>query len=212
MPGIHTIHRHRFIQSKLFTVPTSLFWELRLGVHTRGRLGYMPGPDSIWYQTMSYAEIFTVLRELHLGPSDTFVDLGCGKGRVVFSAAQFHIREAIGVELDKSLCTIAESNSHHVRNKKCSIRIVNTPAEDYDYRDGNVYYMYHPFGAVTLTKVLGLIKQSLKPRPRPIKIAYVHPVHEDVLYHTDWLVNYDVWEQQSVIFHKVSFWKTKIYW
>ena len=146
-----------------------------------------------------------------MSPSDTFVDLGCGKGRVVFSASQFDIREVIGVEIDKSLFDICESNTHKLKNKKCNIRIINIAAEDYDYRVGNVYYLYHPFGERTLTKVLQLINQSLVLHPRQIKIIYVHPIYENVLYNTDWLINYDIWEKQSVIFHKVSFWKNKVF-
>src|SRR5260370_23850643 len=40
----------------------------------------------------------------------SFVDLGCGKGRAVMMASQFHFREVVGVELHAGLARIAEAN------------------------------------------------------------------------------------------------------
>lgn len=170
---------------------------------------YKPGPDSIWYQTMSYSEIFTILHSVRLEPSDTFIDVGCGKGRVVCCAAQFKVLEVIGVEIDKSLSDIAQRNALRIRRHKSPIRIINSSSVDFDYRDGSAYYLYHPFGASTLSKTLQQIKKALELYPRKIRIVYVCPVHESVLDHTDWLECYDSWEKQTIVFHKVSFWRLK---
>ena len=51
-----------------------------------------------YYATVPYRAIFRILTFLSLKPSDVFVDLGCGKGRVVCCAATYDIAEAIGIE------------------------------------------------------------------------------------------------------------------
>lgn len=195
--------------SKLRTKANSALWEWKLGVNTTGKLMNVPGSDSISYSTVPYSEILTILRSLCLEPSDVFVVLGCGKGRVVCCASQFKVREVVGVEIDKSLSNVAQSNAQRIRRRKSAIRIINTPAEDFDYRNGSVYYLYHPFGASTLSKVLERIKQALRSQPRRVRIVYVFPQHESVLDHTDWLKCYDLWEKETVVFHKVSFWRSK---
>ena len=51
------------------------------------------------------------LAAVGLGIEDyTFIDIGCGKGRVVMLAAEYAFREVIGVELNPALAQVARQN------------------------------------------------------------------------------------------------------
>jgi SAM-dependent methyltransferase len=187
----------------------SAFWEWRLGVDTSARdVSFSERLDYNWYTTIGYREIFAVLRNLDLTSSDVFVDLGCGPGRVICCAAQFEIGEAVGVEVDERLAAIALCNAAGLRRKGCAVRVENQPAETFDFAEGTVFYLFNPFGAATLAKVLDRLRNSLASDPRRARIAYVNPVHEGLLGAAEWLSCYERWERDTKVSYAVSFWRS----
>ena len=190
---------------------SNMSWEYKLGVNTRGVLYTRATSDSVPYGTVSYLMTMEILRKLCLKPLDVFVDIGCGKGRVLCCASQFKIREVIGVEIDKSLCEKAQQNAEKVRSKKSPIRIINADVQEFDYQIGTVYYLFNPFGAATLNQVLARIRESLQLQPRKVRIVYVNPVAESMLQKSDCLEMYDRWRagKKFGLVHDVSFWKSK---
>ena len=188
------------------------FWEMRLGIATRGR--YHPdfsGDDNIYYGTQSYDETIQVLKQLRLGREDVFVDLGCGKGRVICLASRFALGGVIGVELSSELCQIARRNAQMMRGKRTDILVHNINAEDFDYTVGTVFYLFHPFGPRTMQNVLERMSDGLNRNPRQIRIVYSGPVHEDLFSRVGWLERYSRWTKHSHRFvHEiVSFWRSK---
>src|SRR5204862_8137057 len=85
------------------------YWEKRLGVTTTGGAP-SPHPDAHDYGSVAYHTYFSIFDALQLQPDDVVADLGCGKGRVIFTAAQYLIRESVGVEIDPPLAELAEKN------------------------------------------------------------------------------------------------------
>lgn len=56
----------------------------------------------------------------------TFIDLGCGKGRVLMLASRLPFREVIGIELNQQLAAIAERNVERwesLGEARCPIRV-----------------------------------------------------------------------------------------
>src|SRR3972149_6626071 len=139
-----------------------MLWEFKLGIDSRGIVHSSAQSDYHHYSTISYHEIMMILRSLSFRLSDAFVDIGCGKGRVLCCASRFRIQEVIGIEIDNELCAIAQRNARKVRSRKSSITIINDAAENFDYRAGTVYYLFNPFGVSTLRRVLEKMKQSVQ--------------------------------------------------
>jgi precorrin-6B methylase 2 len=189
-------------------------YEYRLGITTHGLYNWnsvdWKKEEHVYYGSTFYRRIFRVLDALNLGPSDIFVDLGCGKGRITCCASLYPVREVIGVEDVPELCVIAEQNLDRLRSKRTQARILHGKAEEFDYTEATVIYMFHPFGPNTLASVLSKIEKGLRANPRDIRIVYVNPVHEYVLEQTKWLELYDRWPPvrllQAEIFQSVSFW------
>jgi SAM-dependent methyltransferase len=190
----------------------NMTWERRLGIHSRGIVFTRKQMDYKHYATSPYSFIMRILHSLNMEHSDVFVDIGCGKGRVLCCASQFEIKKVIGVEVDDDLYKIARQNVRIARGTKCSVQIIHASAIDFDFRIGTIYYLFDTYGETSLSITLAKMKKSLQKHPRPIRIVYVNPVHETVLSKTDWLQMYDKWQAGKGFgfTNDVSFWRAAI--
>ncbi|MBA3837839.1 MAG: class I SAM-dependent methyltransferase [Sphingomonas sp.] len=112
----------------------------------------------------------------------TFVDLGCGKGRVVLLAAARGFPRVIGVEYSPALVATAELNARQFLARGGA---TVTPvfwqgnAADYPVPAGDVFvYLYNSFGADILAECLAQIERAKADDPaRRIVMVYVNPQH-----------------------------------
>jgi len=188
-------------------------WELRLGISTRGlHFSELSDNEHIHYGTQSYTETVAVLKALRLDLNDVFVDLGCGKGRVICLAARHLLREVIGVEHSAYLCEIARRNSLRVRGRRSPIKIQEIGAESFDYTIGTVFYMFHSFGPKTLASVLERMYQGLRSNPRRLRLVYSNPRNEHIVSQVGWLERCQLWtkETHDAVQESVSFWRSKM--
>jgi SAM-dependent methyltransferase len=126
------------------------------------------------YLGSSPSSLTPALSELPLRHEDfTFIDLGCGKGRALLVAAQFPFRHLFGVESAGELCDIARANAAIYSNWAARISIVNQHAKNFTYPDGPLLlYLYNPFFAPVLRRVLNNLERQLRHAPRPAFILY----------------------------------------
>ena len=92
-----------------------------------------------------------------------------------------------GIEYDPKLAETARANAQQLRGRRSSIEILTGDAVDADYREGTVFWMFHPFGPETMREVLEKIRRTLEERPRRIQIAYVNCVYIAEFERLDWL-------------------------
>ena len=107
----------------------------------------------------------------------SFVDLGCGKGRVVLVASQYPFQRVIGVDISRALTEIAERNvtSFPARARRCrSIEVLNADATSFDFPETNlVLHLYHPFDVEVTAAVLSRLERTLADRPRRVVVTYL---------------------------------------
>ena len=110
----------------------------------------------------------------------TFVDYGSGKGRVLFTAAEFPFKNIIGVEISQALHKSAERNliSYVGETLKSDIELWCGDAREYALPDGDlVLFMYHPFGPDILKEMLTHIQAAGEQNPgRRILIPYLFSI------------------------------------
>jgi precorrin-6B methylase 2 len=185
---------------------SNLWWERRLGISTRGIVP-VEHPDSVHYSTISYANIFSILNHLALGPSDVFVDIGSGKGRVLCCAARYPVERVLGVDLSESLCEAARENARRLRGRRAPISVQASTADHFDYSTATVLFLFDPFGASTLAPLLEKIAGEAR---ASVRIAYVNPTHDDVFQQQQWLEHYGRWDSAAPgNEHSVSFYRTR---
>lgn len=138
--------------------------------------------DALGYQATPVTVFARALHDLDIEPSAyTFVDLGCGKGRVLLLASEQGFRRVIGVELSPDLLDVARKNVRQLQktdpDAARSITLVLADAADYMFPDEpTVLYLYNPFGETTMRTVLGALVGSLHTSPRPLCVIYYNPV------------------------------------
>jgi SAM-dependent methyltransferase len=109
----------------------------------------------------------------------TFVDVGSGKGLALLMASEFPFRKIVGIEISPQLWREAASNLRRLTPamQKCvNIESVCADAIEYPIPDGPVvFYLYNPFDAELLGRLLARIQASYEARPRDIYMIYNNP-------------------------------------
>lgn len=94
----------------------------------------------------------------HIVLPETFIDIGCGKGRTLMLAAQYGFKRIIGVEFDAALAEIAAANIKSFKKSfpKCGeINVVCEDAGTYTFPDENsLIYFFNPFSEIVMSSVL----------------------------------------------------------
>jgi len=166
---------------KKFGIETSTIYLLKDNLSQ-----YRDGED---YQPTPYKKLEKVVEYLKLNSDDVCIDLGCGKGRVVFFFASQKVKKVIGVELVENLVNIAMKNLKNLRIKdRATVEIFHGDVTDFNFEECTIFFLFNPFGYKTLEKVILNIKNTLVTNPRRIRILYYNPAHRKVLDNEDWLI------------------------
>jgi len=159
-------------------------WDVIHGVDTGGEIPLLdlnfenkhktPGLE---YQSHHPAIIRAGLRSLEIRHQDfTFVDFGCGKGRVLLVASEFPFRRIIGVEFAPQLAEAARQNlkTYRAKNQKClEIEAITGDATAYELPpEPQVLYFYSPFALSVMEKVVHNIEVSLQKSPRDLLVLF----------------------------------------
>lgn len=121
----------------------------------------------------------------------TFIDLGCGKGRVLLMASEYPFQRIVGVEFMPELHRAVQKNIANYSNDRQRCRQIETlcmDARDFQFPLGPlVVYLFNPFSEATFARVLQNLRLSVERAPRPVYIAYRFTEHEKVLAEAEWL-------------------------
>jgi len=142
--------------------------------------------DGCYYQATPVVPFRRLVRESGVAPARTaFVDLGAGRGRALMLAAHLGFREVVGVELDPELAATARRNAaawHARRPRHALIEVRTADAAQVAFPEGDLFvFLFNPFGAQTLDRVLDGLTRAVLESPRRLTVAYMNPVHADVL-------------------------------
>ncbi len=131
---------------------------------------------AVLYQPSTSIPVRKILTSLNIPPGSVFVDLGCGKGLILFIASTLGFREVRGIEISPLLCAIARKNCELFRRKKkpaAEITVIESNVLDYAMRDDeDVFYMFNPFDAHVLERMMRNIDASIARRNRRVVIIY----------------------------------------
>jgi hypothetical protein len=205
-----------FCKSILNSAPDRVFDRL-LGVTTRdfiiGDNSVFTGRDNCPYDGSQWLPVRRALKDLAPGPSDVFVDLGSGKGKVLLIAGMLPFRRVVGVEIDEKLSGCARRNIRQARPRLCAQDVNSITANVLDWPipdETSVIFMFNPFIGHTFRSVVGRIIESYDRRPRTLHIVYFYPWEHDWLLSTgrvvvdnvrpgNWLVRPRWWQGGYVI-------------
>lgn len=159
-------------------------------VHTSGMVpGYMLKPgDPLEASTTLYGPVqpsvfraaLRYLPERQIEDLD-FLDIGCGKGRALLLASEFKFHSITGIELSPTLASIARRNAKIIARaypNERGIGVVTGDALAYQLpvEHAIVVFLYNPFDATLMARLLKNIEASLREVPRDLYVVYYNPV------------------------------------
>ncbi len=119
-----------------------------------------------------------------------FVDVGAGKGRMLFLAARRPYARVVGLELDATLVKVGLRNLREGRDpqrRSIDVQLLHADATRCAWpTEPLVLYLYNPFDAETLEVMLGRVQASLAASPRSCCLAYVNPLYPEPLKARGW--------------------------
>ena len=117
-------------------------------------------------QSAPYLGLDVVLQDLKLSPDDSFIDIGCGKGRVIAYLLRKNCQCRItGIEINPSVASVAKSWTTRFPN----VEIIEGDAFGLDYNDYNTLFMYRPMETDTFKLFINLLEMQLTHK---IKLYY----------------------------------------
>jgi SAM-dependent methyltransferase len=186
-------------------------FDLVMGVSTAGAVVtkesiFISGGEFTSYTGCQWLALNRALRDLQIGPTDVFLDLGSGKGKSLLIAGRFPCKRVIGVELNEELCAHARSNIESARTRMRAGEISSINANVLDWpvpSDASVIFMYNPFIGETTHRVAEGIIKSYDLSPRNLHLLYAYPWEHDWIMRTGRFVVEDV---------RPLFWPTQPGW
>ncbi len=159
--GLSTGHEHDIHSSGYYATAPSLF---------RGAMEH-------WSATLA-ASPFRL-------PDYAFVDIGCGKGRVVLLASEYAFREVFGIELNPHLAAVGRRNlKRWLRSPRAcrKVCILHGDALSFPLPDGPVVlFFFNSFEEEMVRLWLDSLVEIAAVHPAPIDLIYLHPEHHEVI-------------------------------
>ena len=140
------------------------------------------------YEPSQWTFLPRALRGERVGPHDVFVDVGCGRGRVVLQAARRPFGRVIGIEISPEKIATARHNvARATSRRKCrDIELVAIDALEYELPpDATHIYLYNPCSGDAFRRLLANIVASHDRRPRQLRVLYANPVEEEIVERSD---------------------------
>ena len=164
--------------------------EKKYGINTTGtdtlkhlRLKGIDTEHATIYMPLSYDLLEEIFEHIDTKAVHHFLDIGCGKGRVMCVAAHYGIKNLTGIDFSKKLCRQAEKNLDATWKQFPAIiyHVINNDAFYYGIPDDvDCIFLFNPFDEVIMSGVIEKILKSLDEKPRPLIIVYANPLYKDL--------------------------------
>lgn len=135
------------------------------------------------YMPISYVLLNTLLKQLPTKPVKHFLDIGCGKGRILCVATHNGINKVSGVDISKDLCADATANLEltKVQFPLLEYAIFTKDAMNFEIAaDVDCIFLFNPFDVVVMGAVVYNIMESAQENPRDITVIYANPLYQDL--------------------------------
>ncbi|MBE6049107.1 MAG: methyltransferase [Clostridium sp.] len=139
------------------------------------------------YEPTSYEALDCLFKEYSTNSSDSYIDFGCGKGRLNFYVNYHFDSKATGIEMNNYYYEEALHNKSNYlkkhKKKEDKISFLNTFAEKYQINsEDNKFYFFNPFSIQIFMKVVENILTSLEKHNRVIDIILYYPFEEYIYF------------------------------
>jgi SAM-dependent methyltransferase len=115
----------------------------------------------------------------------TFFDIGSGKGRMLFIAAEHPFHKICGVEFARHLHEASRDNIQNYRHRRqrcTNIESIEANAAEFVFPNDNlVLFLFNPFGPQVMSRMLANLEQSIAQHPRHVILLLLWPEQSDLV-------------------------------
>ncbi len=165
--------------------------EKKYGIHTTGsdelKKTAASGVDishATVYMPASYLLLEDVFTRLPGNERNHFIDIGCGKGRVLCVAANHGFKKVTGIDFSTGFCTTATQNLQLTKRRFPALlaTVINKDAATVEIpTDADCIFFFNPFDLFIMKTVAQNIRKSYTKNPRTIYIVYLNPLYKKEL-------------------------------
>jgi 16S rRNA G966 N2-methylase RsmD len=175
------ILKERGLKSLINEIVDNYIYDFLNNVETHKRVGkstklytyYGPVYYSVIKESFQYIQNINQL---------ILIDIGCGKGKVLFTGLNFGFKSIIGIDIKRNLLVICRKNingNKKLKNNKEFIKLININAIKYKITNENVFFLNNPFSEIILNKFLKQIILSFRKNKRKIYLIYANPLEKN---------------------------------
>lgn len=135
------------------------------------------------YSPSGSPQLARILRDMAIGPQDSIIDIGCGKGSAMRTMLRFPFAKVDGLELSPQTARIAVRNFERLKAKRVNIH-VGDATRFAGYGDYSIFYFYNPFPAVVMQPVVEKLVELTLKSEKEIVIIYNNPTCGDLFDHS----------------------------
>lgn len=145
-------------------------WESNDSLGFSEQLGnkYQPSSD----------RIIKVFNKLNIKPTDSIIDIGCGKGKAMFLMSKFPFMRIDGYDLSDRMVSIANENFIRIGKGNICKAFYADAANYKDYSKYNYFYAFNPVPENVFHLLLTNIENSIEICPREAFFVYLNPVYD----------------------------------
>jgi SAM-dependent methyltransferase len=155
-----------------------------IGIESSTQVSGLPDENLRGYQPSYWLALAVGMRGIRPAGGDCFVDLGCGKGRVLYLASWYRFERIIGVDLDPRMTAIARQNLARARGPRRvrSVEILEQDARMVALPDRlRVAFLFNPFVGPVFRTVVQRLADNADRNAMPLRLIYANPVEKAVL-------------------------------
>lgn len=114
-------------------------------------------------------------KKMNIGGDDSIIDVGCGKGRMIYFFSQLPFGNVGGVEYEEDLFNICKKNLS--RLKVYRVKVYRDDAASFGgYDEYNYFYLFNPFHKDIMQGFIDRLKESKDRKDRDIRVVYFNPL------------------------------------
>ena len=158
------------------------YWDKFLRIQTAGRDETLADEFHHPYEPTPYSVLERLAACGLIGPEDTVVDYGCGKGRVDFFLSYRTKAQTLGIEYDRRMYQQALDNLKTVISRIKPQFVPESAERCVLPTQVNRCYFFNPFSTEILHKVMARILESYYDAPREIFLFFYYPSDDFITY------------------------------
>jgi SAM-dependent methyltransferase len=168
--------KHEWRGEKKYGISTTGYDELKglekKGIDIQHATIYMPANYYILEHFLEKAALFNT--------NGRFLDLGCGKGRVLAVAAHYGYKKITGIDFSADFIKAAKDLivKKSAEFPNTNFEALHQDAFYYDIpEDVETVFLFNPFDDVLMSGIVENLLNSMDEQPRTLYIIYINPVH-----------------------------------